>query len=163
MDMYREGALIAQHEATRALLADASGEYLTFLLGGETYAIDIAKVQEIRDYTAPARLDKAPDFVKGTINLHGVPVPVIDLRLRLGCKAVKYNSRTAVIVLSLHGGLAAFVVDSVATVMDLSADRIKPAALGSEGSDTHFVIATGCLRGHTINLMDMNAVLDSRL
>ena len=60
----------------------ASGEYLTFTLGKEEYGIDILKVQEIRGYEAVTRIANAPTFIKGVINLRGVIVPIVDLRIK---------------------------------------------------------------------------------
>ena len=59
----------------------ASGEYLTFTLGAEEYGIDILKVQEIRGYDAVTKIANAPPFIKGVINLRGVIVPIVDLRI----------------------------------------------------------------------------------
>ena len=59
-------------------------EYLTFRLGGEEYGIDILRVQEIRSYEEPTRIANAPHFIKGVVNLRGVIVPVVDLRIKLG-------------------------------------------------------------------------------
>jgi purine-binding chemotaxis protein CheW len=161
MDMIREGALIAQHEAARSFLANASGEYLTFRMGTETYGVDIVKVQEIRDYTLPARTDNTNDFLRGTINLRGTPVPVIDLRLRLGCKVAKYNRSTAIVVVNAREGMLGLVVDSVAKVTELSAELIKPVPVAPQALGAALVVATATLRGSTYRLMDMDAVVES--
>ena len=71
-----------------------SREYLTFTLGEEEYAIDILKVQEIRGYEPPTRMAHAPDFIKGVIDLRGVIVPIVDLRLKLNCASAEYTSFT---------------------------------------------------------------------
>ncbi len=71
--------------AESAKQSTAAGEFLTFRLGGEEYGIDILRVQEIRSYEAPTRIANAPAFLKGVVNLRGVIVPIIDLRLKLGC------------------------------------------------------------------------------
>ena len=63
----------------------AGGEFLTFRLGGEEYGIDILQVQEIRSYEQPTRIANAPAFIKGVVNLRGVIVPIVDLRVKLGC------------------------------------------------------------------------------
>lgn len=73
-------------------------EFLSFRLGGEEYGIDILRVQEIRSYEPPTRIANAPHFVKGVVNLRGVIVPVVDLRLKLGCDTAEYNDFTVVIV-----------------------------------------------------------------
>mgnify|MGYP000367224214 CR=1 FL=1 len=79
------------------------GQYLTLRLGGEEYAIDILRVQEIRSYEEPTRMVNAPTFIKGVVNLRGVIVPIVDLRLKLGCDSAEYNTFTVVVVLNVKG------------------------------------------------------------
>jgi purine-binding chemotaxis protein CheW len=74
----------------------SSKQFLTFRIGGEEYGIDILKVQEIRSYEAPTRIAHAPHFVKGVVNLRGVIVPIMDMRLKLGTDA-QYNDFTVTI------------------------------------------------------------------
>ncbi|MEK9804511.1 MAG: chemotaxis protein CheW, partial [Curvibacter sp.] len=86
-----------------ALAAGDSGQYLTLRLGKEEYAIDILRVQEIRSYEEPTRMVNAPPFVKGVVNLRGVIVPIIDLRMKLQLDTVEYNDFTVVIILNGDG------------------------------------------------------------
>lgn len=104
-----------------------SGEYLSFNLGGEEYGIDILKVQEIRGYEQPTRMAGASDFVKGVMNLRGVIVPIIDLRIKFGLPQVNYGAQTVTVILALTDLVVGVVVDSVSDVVELSADEIKPA------------------------------------
>src|SRR3954453_5000401 len=121
----------------------ASGEYLTFRLGAEEYGIDILKVQEIRSYEAPTRIANAPAFIKGVVNLRGVIVPIVDLRLKLGCDSNDYNSFTVVIVLNVRGRVVGAVVDSVSDVLALDAQTIKPAPEMNSAVDTSFITGIG--------------------
>ena len=98
MNMIHDATQVARHEAARAAVA-AGGEFLTFRLGDEEYGIDILKVQEIRSYEPPTRIANAPGYLKGVVNLRGVIVPIVDLRLKLGCDSAEYNSFTVVICL----------------------------------------------------------------
>ncbi|MDH5338229.1 MAG: chemotaxis protein CheW [Rubrivivax sp.] len=135
MDMTVEASDIAKSEAQAAhRTASATparqarrGEYLTFRLGGEEYGIDILRVQEIRSYEPPTRIAKAPPYIKGVVNLRGVIVPIVDLRLKLGCDSAEYNGFTVVIVLNVRGRVLGAVVDSVSDVLELGQDHIKPA------------------------------------
>ena len=79
----------------------SAGEFLSFRLGSEEYGIDILKVQEIRSYEAPTRIANSPAFLKGVVNLRGVIVPILDLRLKLGQTAVHYDHLKVVIVLHI--------------------------------------------------------------
>jgi purine-binding chemotaxis protein CheW len=127
MDMIHEASHVARHEAARAAIAAQSGgEFLTFRLGAEEYGIDILKVQEIRSYEAPTRIANAPSFIKGVVNLRGVIVPVIDLRLVLGLGDPRYDSFTVVIVLHALQRVVGLVVDSVSDVVALAGEQIRP-------------------------------------
>jgi purine-binding chemotaxis protein CheW len=113
-------------EAGRAAGARVS-EFLTFRLGGEEYGIDILKVQEIRGYDAVTRIAHAPAFIKGVVNLRGVIVPIIDLRLKFDLGQARYDAFTVVIILNVAGRVVGAVVDSVSDVLELDEKQIKPA------------------------------------
>ena len=116
------------------------GEYLTFRLGTEEDGIDILRVQEIRTYEAPTRIANAPAFIKGVINLRGVVVPIVDLRVKLGCERTDIDPFTVVIVLNVRGRVIGVVVDSVSDVIRLRAQDIQPAPeLTSAAVDTNFI------------------------
>ena len=76
----------AAAQAATSALHGAPREYLSFKLGAEEYGIDILKVQEIRGYENPTRIANAPHFIKGVVNLRGVIVPIVDMRLRFGLR-----------------------------------------------------------------------------
>ncbi|WP_128003730.1 chemotaxis protein CheW, partial [Piscinibacter defluvii] len=126
MDMITDAQHVARHEAARSH-SHAGGEFLTFRLGDEEYGIDILRVQEIRSYEQPTRIANAPAFVKGVVNLRGVIVPVVDLRMKLGCPSAEYNTFTVVIVLNVRNRVVGAVVDSVSDVLELPPEAIKPA------------------------------------
>jgi len=133
VDMIKEGQHIAQQAgAQEGRPAARSGEYLTFRLGSEEYGIDILRVQEIRSYEPPTRIANAPAHIKGVVNLRGVIVPIVDLRLMLGCASAEFNHLTVVVVLNVKGTVVGAVVDSVSDVMELAAGSIQDApALGA--------------------------------
>ncbi len=139
----------------------AGGEFLTFRLGAEEYGIDILRVQEIRSYEAPTRIANAPPFIKGVVNLRGVIVPIVDLRLKLGCEAVDYNEFTVVIVLNVAGRVVGAVVDSVSDVLELSNDAVKPAPELASSVDTRFITGIGNVGDRMLILMDIEAFLSS--
>ncbi len=160
MDMMTDARQIAQHEATRSAAA-VGGEFLTFRLGGEEYGIDILKVQEIRSYETPTRIANTPDFIKGVVNLRGVIVPIVDLRLKLGCETAEYNSFTVVIVLNVKGRVVGAVVDSVSDVLALDAKTIKPAPEMSSAIDTSFITGIGSVADRMLILMDIEGLMAS--
>ena len=84
--------------------ADAGGqEFLVFTLGEEEYGIDILKVQEIRGYDNVTRIANAPEFIKGVINLRGIIVPIVDMRIKFHLGRVEYDHQTVVIILNEIG------------------------------------------------------------
>ena len=160
MDMINEAKHIARHEAARAAQAQG-GEFLTFRLGAEEYGIDILKVQEIRSYEKPTRIANAPSFVKGVVNLRGVIVPIVDLRLKLGCDTADYNSFTVVIVLNVKGRVVGAVVDSVSDVLELKADTIKPAPEMASAIDEGYITGIGSINDRMLILMDIESLMSS--
>ena len=159
MNMISEAQHVAQHEAARS--TSVGGEFLTFRLGSEEYGIDILKVQEIRSYEQPTRIANAPEFVKGVVNLRGVIVPIVDLRLKLACAASEYNSFTVVIVLNVKGRVVGAVVDSVSDVIELGKDSIKPSPEMNTSVDTSFITGIGSVQGRMLILMDIEALMSS--
>jgi purine-binding chemotaxis protein CheW len=124
------------HEAAGAV---QGGEFLTFRLGTEEYCVDILLVQEIRSFEQPTRIANAPSYIKGVMNLRGVIVPIIDLRMKLGCENVLYNHMTGVIVLNVRNRVVGAVVDSVSDVLALSSESIQPAPKLNASVDTRFI------------------------
>jgi purine-binding chemotaxis protein CheW len=161
MDMISEGAHIARQEAGRIAAAAATPDgagYLTYRLGAEEYGIDIRRVQEIRSYEQPTRIPGSPPSVKGVVNLRGVIVPIVDLRLHLNCETAEYNDFTVVIVLSVRGRVAGVVVDSVSDVIDLAPEAVKPPPeLSTGGLD--FITGIGNVGERMLMLVDLERLL----
>ena len=154
----------AARQAVQAVVAAKTartGEYLTFRLGGEEYGIDILRVQEIRSYEPPTRIANAPHFIKGVVNLRGVIVPIIDLRLKLGCETAEYNAFTVVIVLNVKGRVVGAVVDSVSDVLELTRDHIKPAPELHSNVDGNFITGIGSVGDRMLILMDIEGLMSS--
>ncbi len=153
--------------AGRSRAADTAGaskgsaEFLTFRLGAEEYGIDILRVQEIRSYEQPTRIANAPAFLKGVVNLRGVIVPIIDLRLKLGCDSAEYNHFTVVIVLNVRGRVVGAVVDSVSDVLELAGEAIRPAPAMNATIDTSFITGIGSVGERMLILMDIEALMSS--
>ena len=118
-------------------------EYLTFSLGAEEYGIDILKVQEIRGYEQPTRIANSPPFIKGVVNLRGVIVPIVDLRLKFALAEAQYNEFTVVIILNVAQRTVGVVVDSVSDVLELAAAQIKEAPQFNALLDASYVTGLG--------------------
>jgi len=140
-------------------------EFLSFRLGGEEYGIDILRVQEIRSYEAPTRIANTPSFIKGVVNLRGVIVPIVDLRLKLGCETAEYTDFTVVIVLNVLGRVIGAVVDSVSDVLALGVDSIKPPPEMSSSPATRYIVGIGCIKTGDVERMliltDIEALMSS--
>lgn len=118
-------------------------EMLTCQLGGVSYGIELRCVQEIRSYEAPTRIANAPDFIKGFVNLRGVIVPVIDLRLSFGLPVPAYDAFTITVVLNLGERIVGVVVDSVSDVVALRPSQIKPAPAFNDTVDARYIAGIG--------------------
>jgi purine-binding chemotaxis protein CheW len=110
--------------------AATARQVLTFALGDEVYGVDILRLKEIRGWSPVTRLPQSPPAVLGVLNLRGVVVPVIDLRVRFGLPAAAFTAITVVIVLSLHTERGdreyGIVVDRVMDVLDIAPGQVKP-------------------------------------
>jgi purine-binding chemotaxis protein CheW len=148
----------------------APREVLSFRLGAEEYGIDILCVQEIRSYELPTRIANAPPHVRGVVNLRGVIVPIVDLRLKLGLAEAPCDATTATVVLTLGARTVGVVVDSVSDVIELDAAAIKPPPQLAAGAiDDAFLngIATlpaaGAQRERLLILVDIARLMGAEL
>lgn len=139
METMQKSASKASRADSHAVQTAEGGQYLTLRLGGEEYAIDILRVQEIRSYEEPTRMVNAPVFIKGVINLRGVIVPIVDLRLKLSLDKAEYNEFTVVIILNVRGTVIGAVVDAVSDVVALTAQSIKAAPQFEAAIDARFI------------------------
>jgi purine-binding chemotaxis protein CheW len=137
-------ALPAVQSAVAA--AATKKECLTFRLGAEEYGIDILKVQEIRGYENPTRIANAPAFIKGVVNLRGVIVPIVDLRMKFDLGEPSYDSMTVVIILNVAKRVIGVVVDSVSDVLELHSGEIKPAPEFNGAVDAGFITGMGSVK-----------------
>src|SRR4249920_3629935 len=136
-------------------------EVLVFVLGGEEYAVDILKVQEIRGYEKVTTIPAAPAYLKGVVNLRGIIVPVIDMRIKFGMAEPKYDSFTVVIILRVAGRVIGIVVDGVSDVVGLLPSEVKPApALGSI-VDSGFLAGLATQGDRMILLLEIEKFLSS--
>ena len=140
----------------------AAGEFLTFTLGAEEYGMDILKVQEIRGYDAVTAIANTPPFIKGVINLRGIIVPIVDLRIKFNLGNVTYNELTVVIILNLGARVVGVVVDSVSDVLTLTPDQIKAAPSLETTLDTRYIMGLGTVDQRMLILVDIEKLMSSR-
>lgn len=136
-------------------------EYLTFSLGDEHYAVDILKVQEIRGYGAVTKIANAPSFIKGVINLRGVIVPIIDLRIKFNLGKAHYDEFTIVIVLNLANRVVGMVVDGVSDVVSLAGDEIKNPPDFSANFDSEYILGLATVDEQMLIIADIEKLMSS--
>jgi purine-binding chemotaxis protein CheW len=136
-------------------------EFLAFTLGQEEYGVDIQKVQELRGYDAVTRIANAPEHIKGVVNLRGIIVPIIDMRIKFNLGAPTYDQFTVVIILNIAGRVMGMVVDSVSDVITLTPEQVKPAPEMGSALDTEHLIGLGTLDERMLILVDMEKLMTS--
>nr|WP_246591039.1 chemotaxis protein CheW [Georgfuchsia toluolica] len=138
----------------------AGSEYLTFTLGQEEYGIEILKVQEIRGYEAVTRIANAPEFIKGVMNLRGIIVPIVDMRIKFNLGKVEYDEFTVVIILNVVGRVVGIVVDSVSDVIQLGAEQIRAVPdFSSSTFDTQYITGLGTIEQRMLILVDIEKLM----
>jgi len=136
-------------------------EFLAFTLGQEEYGIDIQKVQELRGYDAVTRMANAPEFIKGVVNLRGIIVPIIDMRIKFNLGTPTYDQFTVVIILNIGGRVIGMVVDSVSDVITLTAEQVKAAPEMGSALDTNYLIGLGTVEQRMLILIDIDKLMSS--
>jgi purine-binding chemotaxis protein CheW len=140
--------------------AAAADEFLTFRLGAESYGIEILKVQEIRGYETPTAIANAPAFIKGVINLRGVIVPILDLRIKFRLAQAQYDEFTVVIILNVAGRVVGAVVDSVSDVVTLPAADIRATPeFASATFDTKYITGLATIDQRMVILLDIEKLM----
>jgi purine-binding chemotaxis protein CheW len=136
-------------------------EFLSFTLGQEEYGIDIQKVQELRGYDTVTRIANAPEHIKGVVNLRGIIVPIIDMRIKFNLGTPTYDQFTVVIILNLASRVMGMVVDSVSDVITLTPEQIKPAPEMGAVLGTDYLIGLGTLDERMLILVDIDKLMTS--
>jgi purine-binding chemotaxis protein CheW len=143
--------------AAQKIAETAAGQYLSFRLGAEEYALDILTVQEIRGYSPLTQIPRSEPWVLGVLNLRGAIVPVMDLRQRLGLEKREPDDASVVIVLAVNGGgsrrVFGMLVDGVTDVIDLGAERLRPAPDLGDGART-FLSGMAAVGERTLIVVD---------
>jgi len=137
-------------------------QYLTFLLAQEQYAVDILCVEEIRSWEQPTKIPNAPSYVKGVINMRGIIVPIVDLRLKFSIGAAHYSELTVVIVLTVENGnksrTIGFVVDAVSDVLNAEENDIKNAPAFGGCVPQHYVEGLVNVGDNVVTLLNVKAL-----
>ena len=137
-------------------------QYLTFKLADEVFALDVAKVREILEYTGITKVPRTPDFMRGVINLRGSVVPVIDLRLKFGMSATEHTVNTCIVVVEVQLEDEAIILgalaDSVQEVVEMEPGQIEAAPHIGTGLNTDFIRGMGKLDNRFVMILDIDKV-----
>ncbi|SAI73215.1 chemotaxis protein CheW [Bordetella ansorpii] len=151
------------HAAPSVHSAEAS-QYLTFMLGGETYAIGILSIKEIIEYEALTVVPLMPPSVRGVINLRGAVVPVMDLQVRFGRTASPVTKRTCIVIVEIDDADAGrqvlgVIVDAVNEVIEIAPADIEPPPAFGAGIRPDFLSGVGKVRGRFVILLSVDRAL----
>lgn len=144
-----------------------SQQVLTFVLGNETYGVDILRVQEIRGFSAVTKIPHAPSHVLGVLNLRGSIVPIVDLRMRFSLERAEYNAVTVIIVLSVQSATGrrdfGVVVDGVSDVVDVKKAEVRPAPELGSASATEYILGLVPVAERMVVLLDIDCLIGNDL
>ncbi len=142
---------------------EINDQYLTFIMAGEEYGVDILCVQEIRGWESATPLPNAPAHIKGVINLRGTIVPIVDLRQCFGLDAIEYTAVTVVIVLKVHTAegdrIMGIVVDAVSDVYSLAEQDMRAAPDLGSAINTDFIRGLVNVQEKMVILLDIDKLL----
>ena len=139
--------------------------YLTFRLGEEVFALDVATVREVLDLTSITKVPRTPEFMRGVINLRGSVVPVLDLRLAFNMSRTEKTVNTCIIVVEVAVDEERLVVgalaDSVEEVIDLEPEQIQPAPSIGASVRTEFIRGMGRRDSELLMILDIDRVFST--
>lgn len=145
---------------------DSHEQYLTFLLAGEEYGVDILRVQEIKGWDNATRIPNTPSYVQGVINLRGTIVPIIDLRMRFNLEKLEYGPTTVVVVLRVESEnknrTMGIVVDGVSDVYSVSEGELKSAPEFGDDVNAEFVKGLATIDEKMVIMLNIDKLLNSR-
>lgn len=147
------------HDASAS--TDRAGKYLTFVLAGEDYGLEILKVREIICLMDITKLPKTPEYVKGVINLRGKVIPVVDLRLKFGLDEKEYDEETCIIVVDIGSVEMGIIVDRVSEVMDITAENIEDSPRFGADVSTEFILGMGKMDDCVTILLDISKIFST--
>jgi purine-binding chemotaxis protein CheW len=142
-----------------AVTDQRAGKYLTFVLSGEEYGLEILKVREINGMKAIRSVPRMPDYMKGVINLRGKIIPVIDLRLKFCMCETETTDETCIIVVDVGGSLMGIIVDQVSEVLDIHGEDIEDAPAVGVDVESDFILGMGKAKGSVKILLNIDKIL----
>lgn len=142
---------------------DMKGRFLTFLIGDETYGIEISYVIEIIGIQPITEMPEMPDYIKGIINPRGRIIPVMDVRQRFKKPFREYNDRTCIVVVDIKEISIGFIVDSVSEVLSIPEDDIVLPPEVNKGFSNRYIKGIGKVGGDVKLLLDCHKLLNDHV
>lgn len=153
----------ASDVAYEAMMDTEEGQYLTFLLDKEMFAIEILCIKEIIEYGQITEVPMMPDFVRGVINLRGAVVPVIDLQVRFGRSSTEVGKRTCIVIVEVTANdehqVFGVVVDAVSAVIEIPEQDIEKAPSFGTNIRHDFIDGMGKVDGGFVIILSVSHVL----
>jgi purine-binding chemotaxis protein CheW len=150
---------------TAAVERPDQSQYLTFVLGKETFAVGILIIKEILEYEEPTDVPMMPAFVRGVVNLRGAVVPVIDLSARFGRPSAAVTKRTCIVIIETALNevrqVLGVVVDAVNEVLEIAATDIEPPPDFGTSIRTDFIQGMGKVRDKFVIILKVDSVLST--
>jgi purine-binding chemotaxis protein CheW len=141
-------------------------QWLTFVLDGQEYGVDIQRVQEIKTWTQTTSLPNSPSHIRGVINIRGAIVPIVDLRKRFSLEEIPYTKTTVVLVLTVERDdkerIVGVVVDAVSDVCDANEDQLRPAPDIGVAGDTQFIQGIMTINDQMVIILDVDRLLNTQ-
>lgn len=137
-----------------------SGQYLTFRLQKEKYAIEILKVREIIAMSDITPVPQTPHFIKGVINLRGKVIPVMDLRIKFSLLTTEYTRESCMIIVDIRNKQVALIVDAVHDVIEFTAEQISETGFAPQVNGD-FISGVGKLGNEIVIILNIERVLTS--
>ncbi|MEN8258511.1 MAG: chemotaxis protein CheW [Thermodesulfobacteriota bacterium] len=142
----------------------SGGKYLTFMLAGESYGLQILKVKEIIGMMKITEMPQMPSFMKGVINLRDHIIPIVDLRQKFGMPSAEHTDRTCIIVIEVarddqRASTIGIIVDGVSEVANIKEEQVEPPPSFSADIDTRYILGMAKVDGEVKILLEIDKAL----
>ncbi len=148
-------------QTSRAEKTEEESQFVTFMIGGETYGVAVLKVQEIIGMTQITHVPNTMVFMKGVINLRGSVVPVVDMRIKFGMEERSYDAFTVIIIVEVRERMIGMIVDSVSDVIGIPVKSIQDTPHFSARIETDFISGIGQVEDKLVIILDVDRILSS--
>lgn len=149
------------HRSKKEMDVEDLKQYVTFVIGEETYGVEVLRVQEIIGMTQITHVPNTMEFMKGVINLRGSVVPVIDMRIKFHMEEREFDSFTVILIVEVKARLIGMIVDSVSDVVTIPVMNIQETPHFTSKIETDFIEGIGRLDDQLIIILEVNRILTS--